>query len=58
MLVFVPHLVIIGVTCILGAILYLRSKKNRKVFSCKVCGESIETEFLEAKNCTSCGASL
>jgi predicted RNA-binding Zn-ribbon protein involved in translation (DUF1610 family) len=43
---------------ILGAILFYFSYQSRQSFSCPTCGEKIITEYLDAKNCTMCGADL
>jgi len=52
------NLVLGFIVALVGLALYLRSLANRKTFTCPECNESIETEFLDVENCTSCGANF
>lgn len=49
-------LMIAGVIAVL--LLYGLARASRKQYVCPQCGERIETEHLDAKRCSTCGAML
>ena len=58
---FVPILIVggvIGGLIFLCVLFYLFSCMSRKSYRCPHCGEAVSTEYLNAKHCNMCGASL
>lgn len=54
-------LIVIGIIALVIAVpvvFYLFSRMSRKSYRCPSCGEELRTEYLNAKNCNMCGASL
>ncbi|MDZ7615663.1 MAG: hypothetical protein U1E05_01590 [Patescibacteria group bacterium] len=39
-------------------VLYVFARMSRKLYRCPSCGEELQTEYLDAKHCNMCGASL
>jgi len=42
----------------LAVVLYLLAVRSRKTYRCPECGEEIRVEYLKARRCGMCGASL
>lgn len=47
-----------GFVIVLPIVLYIFSRMSRRSYRCPSCGEELRTEYLHAKNCNMCGASL
>ena len=49
---------IVGLVIGLPVMFYIFSRMSRKSYRCPSCGEELRTEYLDAKHCNMCGASL
>ncbi len=43
---------------VVGLIIFLVARKNRKIYICESCGEQYKFEQLSAKSCSVCGGKL
>ncbi len=43
---------------LVGLIIFLVARKNRKIYICESCGEKYKFEQLNAKSCSVCGGKL
>lgn len=58
MVVVLVYGTIFIVIALLALLFYSLSVGSRRRYSCPECGERIETEHLDAKHCSMCGAPL